>query len=70
MVGYIISILSPSASGTQELITDLDISRATLVKRLSELSGYGLIEKVSEGNARYYKLNLKETDKRIDSANE
>lgn len=62
------SLFAENGVSTQELISELDISRATLVKRLSELSGYGLIEKVSEGNARYYKLNLNEADKLIGSA--
>ena len=52
------SLFAENGISTQELIGIMNLSRATIVKRLGELSEQDLIVKVAEGNSRYYKLNL------------
>lgn len=59
------SLFSENGISTQEMISVMSISRATIVKRLKELSEFGLILKKTSGNSRYYNLNLEEVDKRM-----
>ena len=62
------SLFSENGISTQELMSYLHISRATLSNRLSSISEQGLLIKNASGNIRYYKLNLDEVEK-LSSAN-
>ena len=57
------SLFSENGISTQELMSYLHISRATLSNRLSLISEQGLLIKNASGNIRYYKLNLDKAER-------
>ena len=57
------SLFSENGISTQELMSYLHISRATVSNRLSSISENGLLIKNASGNIRYYKLNLDKTER-------
>ena len=61
------SLFSENGISAQELIDNLHVSRATIVKKIRELNEINLIVKKQSGKSVFYNLDIDEMDKYISS---